>query len=93
MLNGMISNFHIRTTQKKQLDAWYHIMNRGRRGEPVFYDREDYSGFIELPKEAVEMWEDKDSRLLPDAQLDINKYSSIERRKNHIWKKNKMKKV
>ena len=37
-------------------DAWYHVMNRGRRGESVFRKKEDYLTFIELLKETVDMW-------------------------------------
>jgi len=37
-------------------DAWYHVMNRGRRGESVFLDKQDYSMFVELLKEVVEMY-------------------------------------
>ncbi len=37
-------------------DAWYHVMNRGRRGDPVFRVREDYLSFIELLKETGDMW-------------------------------------
>lgn len=36
--------------------AWYHVMNRGRRAEDVFLDKEDYEGFLELLKESSEMW-------------------------------------
>ncbi len=35
-------------------DAWYHVMNRGRRGEEIFTGKNDYSEFIELLKELVE---------------------------------------
>jgi REP element-mobilizing transposase RayT len=35
-------------------DAWYHIMNRGRRGEDVFTGKKDYNVFIDLLKELVE---------------------------------------
>ena len=35
-------------------DAWYHVMNRGRRGEEVFTGKNDYTAFIELLKELVE---------------------------------------
>ena len=35
-------------------DAWYHVMNRGRRGEEVFTGKNDYNAFIELLKELVE---------------------------------------
>ena len=31
-------------------DAWYHVMNRGRRGESVFRNKVDYLTFIELLK-------------------------------------------
>ncbi len=36
--------------------AWYHVMNRGRRGENVFSDKEDYDRFLELLKDSSEMW-------------------------------------
>jgi putative transposase len=36
--------------------AWYHVMNRGRRGEAVFSEARDYTAFIELIKETAEMW-------------------------------------
>ena len=35
-------------------DAWYHVMNRGRRGEDVFTGKKDYNAFINLLKELVE---------------------------------------
>jgi len=37
-------------------DAWYHAMNRGRRGEAIFADDQDYSLFTELLRETSEMW-------------------------------------
>ena len=37
-------------------DAWYHVMNRGRRGESVFLEKRDYSIFVELLKEVVDMY-------------------------------------
>ena len=37
-------------------DAWYHIMNRGRRREPIFTEGKDYQVFIELLKETSETW-------------------------------------
>jgi putative transposase len=37
-------------------DAWYHVMNRGRRGESLFRKNDDYFNFIELLKETVNMW-------------------------------------
>ncbi|MDY6905825.1 MAG: transposase [Thermodesulfobacteriota bacterium] len=37
-------------------DAWYHVMNRGRRAEEIFADKRDYQGFVDLLKETTEMW-------------------------------------
>ena len=37
-------------------DAWYHVMNRGKRREQIFTDKKDYSAFIDLIKDCVEMW-------------------------------------
>ena len=37
-------------------DAWYHVMNRGRRAETIFSDDKDYLAFTELLKETSEMW-------------------------------------
>jgi REP element-mobilizing transposase RayT len=37
-------------------DAWYHVMNRGRRGENIFSDKRDYEVFINLLKETAEQW-------------------------------------
>ncbi len=37
--------------------AWYHVMNRGRRGENVFADRDDYVTFIALLQETSEMFD------------------------------------
>ena len=34
-------------------NAWYHVMNRGRRGEQVFTSKKDYECFIEVLQEAV----------------------------------------
>ena len=36
--------------------AWYHVMNRGRRGEDVFSGKQDFEIFIALLKEAAELW-------------------------------------
>ena len=35
-------------------DAWYHVMNRGRRSEEIFTGKDDYTVFIDLLKELVE---------------------------------------
>jgi len=37
-------------------DAWYHVMNRGRRREEVFTCTNDYKLFVELLQETVEKW-------------------------------------
>ena len=36
--------------------AWYHVLNRGRRCEEIFCEKEDYETFVELLKECSEMW-------------------------------------
>lgn len=38
-------------------DAWYHVMNRGRRSEKIFLNRKDYQLFTELMIEACELWD------------------------------------
>jgi REP element-mobilizing transposase RayT len=35
-------------------DAWYHVMNRGRRGEEIFTGKNDYNAFIDLLKALFE---------------------------------------
>ena len=37
-------------------DAWYHVMNRGRRSEAIFQDDDDYRRFTELLQEGSAMW-------------------------------------
>ena len=37
-------------------DAWYHLMNRGRRREEVYADASDYSAFIDLLRDASEIF-------------------------------------
>lgn len=34
-------------------DAWYHVMNRGRRGENIFEDKKDYLMFLEVLQESI----------------------------------------
>ncbi len=38
-------------------DAWYHVMNRGRRGENVFSDKQDYELFLALLQESCELFD------------------------------------
>lgn len=37
-------------------DAWYHVMNRGRRSETIFSDKDDYVMFSDLLIETSEMF-------------------------------------
>ena len=37
-------------------NAWYHVMNRGRRGEQVFKSKDDYECFIAILHEALELF-------------------------------------
>lgn len=39
--------------------AWYHVMNRGRRSDAIFSDKNDYRLFIDLLIEITEMWDVK----------------------------------
>jgi REP element-mobilizing transposase RayT len=37
-------------------DAWYHVMNRGRRKEDIFLSNHDYGLFIKVLQETSEQW-------------------------------------
>jgi REP element-mobilizing transposase RayT len=37
-------------------NAWYHVMNRGRRGENIFADIDDHNAFLALLQETSEMF-------------------------------------
>ena len=37
-------------------DAWYHVMNRGRRGEKIFATKQDYWSFVGLLEELSEIF-------------------------------------
>lgn len=37
-------------------DAWYHVMNRGRRAENIFLEKKDYIALLDLLLESVEIW-------------------------------------
>ncbi len=50
-------SFMSRPLRIEYSDAWYHIMNRGRRGERIFSKSKDYESFIELLQEAVDLWD------------------------------------
>ena len=49
-------DFKSRPLRIQYPDAWYHVMNRGRRGESVFLEEQDYSMFVEFLKEVVDMY-------------------------------------
>jgi putative transposase len=36
--------------------AWYHVMNRGRRGEEIFTEKNDYKLFLEGVKESTDLF-------------------------------------
>lgn len=40
----------------KYPNAWYHILNRGRRKDPIFIDKKDHYQFIDLLKDTSEQW-------------------------------------
>ena len=40
----------------KYPNAWYHLLNRGRRKELIFIDKKDYDRFIDLLKDTSEQW-------------------------------------
>ena len=37
-------------------DAWYHVMNRARRGQDLFLDKADRDTFLSLLKEIATMF-------------------------------------
>ena len=37
--------------------AWYHVMNRGRRGESIFADDNDYETFLNALQESSELFD------------------------------------
>ncbi len=39
--------------------AWYPVKNRGRRGEDIFSDSEDFEGFSSILMEGAELWDVK----------------------------------
>ncbi len=48
--------------------AWYHVMNRGRRSDRIFEDRDDYRMFMGLMEEITRVWDARISAfcLLPN---------------------------
>ena len=45
-----------RSLRIQYADAWYHVMNRGRRREKIFEAEEDYWSFVDLLKELDEVF-------------------------------------
>jgi len=37
-------------------NAWYHVMNRGRRAEKIFTDEKDYAMFVQILQEVSVAW-------------------------------------
>ena len=37
--------------------AWYHVMNRGRRKEKVFFQERDYALFLEVVEQAIDIFD------------------------------------
>jgi REP element-mobilizing transposase RayT len=57
MFNRPVTLFRMsRPLRIEYPNAWYHVMNRGRRGEDIFSDSEDFRIFIELLKESAGHW-------------------------------------
>lgn len=53
---GTIRSIVARPLRIEYANAWYHILNRGRRGERIFTDTYDYIGFIDLLIDTCEQW-------------------------------------
>ena len=52
----MVVRYHVEVLRILYADAWYHVMNRGRRTEAIFLGKKDYVTFIDLLKEAADLW-------------------------------------
>jgi len=46
----------VRPLRIEYRDAWYHVMNRGRRGEQIFLKEKDYKTLFELLMESAQLW-------------------------------------
>jgi REP element-mobilizing transposase RayT len=53
---AIIKSFMARPLRIEYANAWYHILNRGRRSERIFADRFDYIGFTDLLIDTSEQW-------------------------------------
>ena len=56
-IKGLVKRKNIsRPLRIQYANAWYHVMNRGRRGETIFKEKKDSLTFIDLLKDIVDMW-------------------------------------
>ena len=39
--------------------AWYHVMNRGRRGDDIFSNARDFESFVTILTESADLWQVK----------------------------------
>ncbi len=44
-------------------DAWYHVMNHGRRSEKIFATKEDYWSFVDLLEELDDVFNPQISQI------------------------------
>ena len=63
-------------------EAWYHVMNRGRRAEAIFLGKKDYTGFIDLLKETVLSSSGKQVQFEPTLVFEVG-YSEIQKSPNY----------
>ena len=52
----MIVYFMSRPLRIQYPNAWYHVMNRGRRGDSIFVQKKDYRLFIDLLEELADVY-------------------------------------
>lgn len=74
-------------------DAWYHVINRARRGQTLYVDTDDYRRFLDLLQDTADMFYIRISAycLMPTHYLfHLKKHSSvsgvIERTQNRLDK-------
>jgi len=67
-------------------DAWYHVINRGRRSDKIFTEAKDYAAFIDLLKEIVDYYNVKVSAycLMSNHLLVKTPDSNISRAMRHL---------
>lgn len=67
-------------------DAWYHVMNRGRRGEAIFPDKKSSETFIDLLMELHEVYHVKIAAycLMPNHLLVQTPEANLSRAMRHV---------